>query len=240
MVKISARRPKRRVKTSRIMAKSSSVWALRMFHLRYWFLMKPSGPATIMAPTYTRAASGRCPGDCGIGAGVPAGEGSISVMRRSLAAELLHRGAPRGLRPQPVLREDRPHVLVVKLSVLQERLTQHAFLHGAKLAEHAVASPVLYHRARLDAGQLGVWLDSFETIETLLPSVDHLNRFPVIALNFPKFVDGRHYSTAVLLRTRLGLASTRSKSADRTMRPIMFASVRLRRPDACGPWRDVR
>ena len=57
---------------------------------------------------------------------------------------------------------------------------------------------------RLDAGELGVWLESFETIESLVASMDSLNRLPVIALNFPKFVDGRHYSTAVLLRTRLG------------------------------------
>lgn len=58
-------------------------------------------------------------------------------------------------------------------------------------------------QARLDAGELGVWLDSFEPIETLRDSIDDLNRFPVIALNFPKFVDGRHYSTAVMLRSRL-------------------------------------
>lgn len=57
---------------------------------------------------------------------------------------------------------------------------------------------------RVSAGEIGIWLDSFETIETLLATTDNLNRFPVIALNFPKFVDGRHYSTAVLLRTRLG------------------------------------
>ena len=60
---------------------------------------------------------------------------------------------------------------------------------------------------RLDAGELGVWLESFETIESLVASVDSPNRLPVIALNFPKFVDGRHYSTAVLLRTRLGFTN---------------------------------
>jgi len=57
---------------------------------------------------------------------------------------------------------------------------------------------------RLEAGELGVWLESFEPLEALVESVDAINRFPVIALNFPKFVDGRHYSSAVMLRKRLG------------------------------------
>ena len=43
----------RRSSTSRIMAKSSPgvSSAERMLNLRYWFFWKPSGPATIMAPT---------------------------------------------------------------------------------------------------------------------------------------------------------------------------------------------
>ncbi|HKQ29713.1 MAG TPA: DUF934 domain-containing protein [Burkholderiales bacterium] len=56
--------------------------------------------------------------------------------------------------------------------------------------------------ARLDEGKLAVWLDSFELLEALVASVDSLNRFPLIAINFPRFVDGRGYSVASLLRSR--------------------------------------
>jgi len=55
---------------------------------------------------------------------------------------------------------------------------------------------------RLQDGTLAVWLDSFEPIENLVGSVDDINRFPLIAINFPRFVDGRGYSYASLLRTR--------------------------------------
>lgn len=59
-------------------------------------------------------------------------------------------------------------------------------------------------RARFDQGTLAVWLDSFESPETLVASVDDINRFKLIAVNFPRFVDGRGYSFATLLRTRYG------------------------------------
>lgn len=58
--------------------------------------------------------------------------------------------------------------------------------------------------ARLAAGELGVWLESFELVEDLVESTGDLNQFPVIAINFPRFADGRGYSTASLLRTRYG------------------------------------
>lgn len=45
----------------------------------------------------------------------------------------------------------------------------------------------------------GVWLDSHEGPEAL---TDDLARLAVIAVNFPKFTDGRGYSTARLLRER--------------------------------------
>lgn len=50
-------------------------------------------------------------------------------------------------------------------------------------------------------GGLGVWLDAGEEIEEI---ADQLDCFEVIALNFPSFTDGRHSSTAYLLRTRYG------------------------------------
>jgi uncharacterized protein (DUF934 family) len=59
----------------------------------------------------------------------------------------------------------------------------------------------LEHRVELkqQSGQVGVWLDSDEEVEAL---VDDLPQLPVVALNFPKFVDGRGFSSARLLRDR--------------------------------------
>lgn len=57
------------------------------------------------------------------------------------------------------------------------------------------------HALKARDGGLGIWLESDEEIESVL---DDLSRFQVIALNFPAFTDGRHYSTARLLRDRYG------------------------------------
>lgn len=57
----------------------------------------------------------------------------------------------------------------------------------------------LAHKAELTAtGKvIGVWLDSNETAAMLK---EDLATLPLIALNFPSFMDGRSYSTAVNLR----------------------------------------
>ena len=47
--------------------------------------------------------------------------------------------------------------------------------------------------------RVGVWLNSNEGPEALAGDLD---RFAVIAVNFPKFTDGRSYSSARLLRER--------------------------------------
>ncbi len=47
----------------------------------------------------------------------------------------------------------------------------------------------------------GVWLDSHQDPAELADAID---RFAVIAVNFPKFADGRGYSIAALLRSRYG------------------------------------
>lgn len=61
------------------------------------------------------------------------------------------------------------------------------------------------HGAELQASgrQLGVWLDSDEQAAALEGSLDKL---ALVALNFPKFVDGRSYSTAVILRRQYGFS----------------------------------
>lgn len=57
------------------------------------------------------------------------------------------------------------------------------------------------HALKARDGGLGVWLDAGEEIEEI---ADQLDNFQVIALNFPSFTDGRHCSTAYLLRERYG------------------------------------
>jgi uncharacterized protein (DUF934 family) len=58
--------------------------------------------------------------------------------------------------------------------------------------------------ARLASAEIGVWLDSFESPEALVESLADINELPLIAVNFPRFVDGRGYSFATLLRSRYG------------------------------------
>jgi uncharacterized protein (DUF934 family) len=52
-----------------------------------------------------------------------------------------------------------------------------------------------------DAEPLAVWLESHEDPATL---IDDLHRLALIAVNFPRFADGRGYSTGFLLRQRYG------------------------------------
>ncbi len=47
------------------------------------------------------------------------------------------------------------------------------------------------------AGGFGLWLDSHESVVAIK---DQLSEFPLIALNFPVFTDGRSYSNARQLR----------------------------------------
>lgn len=51
------------------------------------------------------------------------------------------------------------------------------------------------------AGRLGVWLDSHEEPAAIAGDLD---RFALVAVNFPQFGDGRGYSIAQLLRERHG------------------------------------
>ncbi|NVD99915.1 DUF934 domain-containing protein [Massilia sp. BJB1822] len=60
----------------------------------------------------------------------------------------------------------------------------------------------LNQRAALEArADIGVWIASDERPEALKGELD---RFGVVAVDFPKFTDGRGYSIAYNLRTRLG------------------------------------
>jgi uncharacterized protein (DUF934 family) len=57
---------------------------------------------------------------------------------------------------------------------------------------------------RVAAGEVGVWLETHELVETLVASVSDLNVFPVIGVHIERFADGRAYSMGTLLRTRHG------------------------------------
>ena len=48
---------------------------------------------------------------------------------------------------------------------------------------------------------VGVWIDGHDDPATLAPDLAHL---ALLAIRFPKFADGRGYSTAALLRSRYG------------------------------------
>ncbi|WP_332670434.1 DUF934 domain-containing protein [Aromatoleum sp.] len=61
------------------------------------------------------------------------------------------------------------------------------------------------HRAQLldraARGEVGVWLAGDDDLEAFAADVA---QFRIVAVNFPKFTDGRGYSIATLLRTRYG------------------------------------
>jgi len=70
---------------------------------------------------------------------------------------------------------------------------------------------------------LGVWLASDERAEALQ---DDVNKFAVIAVDFPKFADGRGYSIAYHLRKRLNYAGELRAIGD-VLRDQMFYMQRV-------------
>ena len=74
----------------------------------------------------------------------------------------------------------------------------------ARLPDGPTLFPLTVWLARKDEirarnAVVGVWLESGEDPVAI---ADDLDSLPVIAVNFPKFTDGRSYSTARLLRER--------------------------------------
>ena len=58
--------------------------------------------------------------------------------------------------------------------------------------------------SRMDARSVGIWLDTHETLESLIDTVGDLNKLPIIAVHVERFADGRIFSLGTLLRTRYG------------------------------------
>ncbi len=58
--------------------------------------------------------------------------------------------------------------------------------------------------SRVAVGEIGICIDTHELVEDLVDNCVDINAFPVIAVRFERFADGRGYSIANLLRTRYG------------------------------------
>ena len=59
-------------------------------------------------------------------------------------------------------------------------------------------------QARLDQQEVGVWLDTHESLTDLNQAQADLNALPIIAVHVERFADGRIFSLGTLLRSRYG------------------------------------
>lgn len=66
---------------------------------------------------------------------------------------------------------------------------------------------------------IGVWLESHDEPGML---AEYVNELPLIAVNFPKFTDGRGYSTARLLRERYGYTNELRSVGDVLLDQLQF------------------
>ena len=73
------------------------------------------------------------------------------------------------------------------------------------------------------AGEIGVWIASDERAEALKGQLD---QFAVVAVDFPKFTDGRGYSIAYNLRTRLAYTGELRAIGD-VLRDQLFSMQRV-------------
>ena len=77
--------------------------------------------------------------------------------------------------------------------------------------------------ARAANGEIGIWFASDERPE---PLKEDLAKFAVVAVDFPKFTDGRGYSIAYNLRTRLGWSGELRAIGD-VLRDQLFSMQRV-------------
>ena len=99
--------------------------------------------------------------------------------------------------------------------------------HDVVVPNGKIIVPLKVWLAQRDAPQarreLGVWLASDERAENLKNDIE---KFSVIAVDFPKFADGRGYSIAHHLRTRLGYTGELRAIGD-VLRDQMFYMQRV-------------
>ena len=107
------------------------------------------------------------------------------------------------------------------------RLSQNDTPEGVAVPPGKVIVPLKVWQAQRDAlqhrAELGVWLASDERAEDLQNDVA---KFSVIAVDFPKFADGRGYSIAYHLRARLGYRGQLRAIGD-VLRDQMFYMQRV-------------
>jgi uncharacterized protein (DUF934 family) len=107
------------------------------------------------------------------------------------------------------------------------RLGEQDTPEGVAVPPGKVIAPLKVWQAQRDVLQerteLGVWLASDERAEDLKNDID---RFSVIAIDFPKFADGRGYSIAHHLRNRLGYRGELRAIGD-VLRDQMFYMQRV-------------
>jgi uncharacterized protein (DUF934 family) len=94
---------------------------------------------------------------------------------------------------------DNPWFLVDKAAEL-DTVTQHDASHLLLPLAHYL-DPELVAQLKAAGKEVGVWLDSDETPDSL---AEHLSTLSLVAVNFPAFTDGRSYTTATSLRQRYG------------------------------------
>src|SRR5665647_2248068 len=99
--------------------------------------------------------------------------------------------------------------------------------HGVVVPPGKVIVPLKVWQAQRDVlqarAELGVWLASDERAEDLTGDIA---KFSVIAVDFPKFADGRGYSIAHHLRNRLGYSGELRAIGD-VLRDQMFYMQRV-------------
>lgn len=91
-------------------------------------------------------------------------------------------------------------------SALSEDTFTHVGVDEAVPATGDVLVPLAVWQAEAEtllqrAGKTGVWLSSDQLVEEL---DERVHQVAVVAIEFPKFVDGRGFSTGYLVRNRLG------------------------------------
>jgi len=107
------------------------------------------------------------------------------------------------------------------------RLDEGATAADAVVPEGKVIVPLTVWQAQRDAlasrAAIGVWIASDERPEALK---GELEKFAVVAVDFPKFTDGRGYSIAYNLRMRLGYTGELRAIGD-VLRDQLFAMQRV-------------
>ena len=107
------------------------------------------------------------------------------------------------------------------------RLAESEAAETASVPEGKVIVPLTVWLAQKEAlaqrAELGVWLAADERFEQLKGESD---RFAVIAIDFPKFNDGRGYSIAFNVRKRLGYTGELRAIGD-VLRDQLFSMARV-------------